>query len=664
MNATADEIINTFHVHIPSERRNALHGEHFPDELYFLMQPRVPVAIYTQQCRALNLIWALAHRSEKTRRIKGKDVIVVGAGAAGLAAAIGAVLAGAKKVTVLEKADTPMSLQLGCEHRFLHPRFHTWPKESSHSAAAALPFLTWHVGTAGDVAERLRAEFCMLSQKMSNLDPKFNVSDIKFRKREGSTGCHVHYAEGAQRQAQGPIDCDMLILAVGFGVEKTVDGLSPRSYWRVDSLSQRSLGSPGKKFQVLVAGDGDGGVIDALRACLKDFDHGPFIDRIVEIASDFHEALNKIEEAEKTATNWRQVSKRRDLLPKIDAANELYNTYHDLAQTDAGRPFVDRLSRYLNKQLRDEVDVTYLGELEHTTSPESYTLNRVLGWLVERMPGRGFTWRQGSLRCVRPVQLERTPGLWRGYSATVRPIKGFEENWDENFWKNAVWNDVVLRYGAIRPLENEFGAWGKIVYEIWEKKGEVQAPIRGNTSEGVTIDPGILQPDADEYFWPLIDPYRDDVTKDVNTGCRLRACVLPDPNKKRETRASAKSERLWELHTIKIWVESPPPGTRWVKYNLHPYRNGIQRWATSGSDKNHKFSLRIFTHDDYWVSAELSGGGTISGWLTQILEKGFDGKKKALKAMRIQLSNGRHDPSPEHFVPSDAPLVPAPSDST
>jgi NADPH-dependent 2,4-dienoyl-CoA reductase/sulfur reductase-like enzyme len=182
MNA-ADEIIKTFHVKVPSG--NALQGEHFPDELYFLMQPKVPVAFYTQQCRALNLIWALAHDSAETRRIGGKRVVIVGAGAAGLTAAVGAVLAGAKKVTVLEKANTPMSLQLGCEHRFLHPHFHTWPKESSHSAAAALPFLSWHVGTAGEVAERLRAEFDRWVREVSRnkLDLICSVSNIEFKSR-------------------------------------------------------------------------------------------------------------------------------------------------------------------------------------------------------------------------------------------------------------------------------------------------------------------------------------------------------------------------------------------------------------------------------------------------------------------------------------------------
>jgi hypothetical protein len=447
-------------------------------------------------------------------------------------------------------------------------------------------------------------------------------------------------------------------------VEKTVDGLSPRSYWRLDPLAQPSLGSPGEKFNVLVAGDGDGGVIDALRACLKNFDHGPFIDRVVEIASDFRAVLEEIEKAEIIATKWRQKSKPEDLEAKNTATIKLYDHYEDLLRTvNRGREnwtgplFVNTLTRYLEGQLRHDVDVTYLGRVQHATSPESYTLNRVLGWLVERMPGRGFTWRQGSLRSVEPVLLDpkfNGVGPWPGYKVKVLPIKKLQANKDVG-WSARIWQEVIVRYGAIRPLSSEFGKWGTVVHTTWQKKAEEALP---------PIDPGILQPAADVYFWERInnrvrDNDSKNDTKGGETEPRLKACVVPvdraNPNKKRKTTATANNqdERSWELHTIKIWVEDPPPETRWVKYNLHPYRNGIQRWANSGLDEKRKFSLRIFTHDDYWVSAELSGGRTIRGWLTQILEDRFDEEKKALRECASNLwKNGAY----WEYVKKDAPV--------
>jgi pyruvate/2-oxoglutarate dehydrogenase complex dihydrolipoamide dehydrogenase (E3) component len=62
-------------------------------------------------------VWALAHRNGNGEALNGKRVVVVGAGAAGLTAAAGAALAGAHVWT--EKAERPMSLQIGCDHRFL-----------------------------------------------------------------------------------------------------------------------------------------------------------------------------------------------------------------------------------------------------------------------------------------------------------------------------------------------------------------------------------------------------------------------------------------------------------------------------------------------------------------------------------------------------------------
>src|ERR1700756_5167565 len=63
---------------------------YYPQELYVLLRPAGPVAFYTQQWRALNLLWALAHSNGDGTALQDKHVVVVGAGAAGLTAAVGA----------------------------------------------------------------------------------------------------------------------------------------------------------------------------------------------------------------------------------------------------------------------------------------------------------------------------------------------------------------------------------------------------------------------------------------------------------------------------------------------------------------------------------------------------------------------------------------------
>ena len=63
---------------------------------------------------------------------------------------------------------------------------------------------------------------------------------------------------------------DAIILAVGFGIEKTVNDLRSNSYWRVDLLTQTALESQDDNYVVLVSGVGDGGTIDVLRAKLRE----------------------------------------------------------------------------------------------------------------------------------------------------------------------------------------------------------------------------------------------------------------------------------------------------------------------------------------------------------------------------------------------------------
>src|SRR5689334_6768797 len=77
------------------------------DGLYVIGCFERRITLYSQQVRALNLIWALADQGKLKN---GTSVLVIGAGAAGLTAAAGAAKLGAK-VKVLER--TPQILSFG-----------------------------------------------------------------------------------------------------------------------------------------------------------------------------------------------------------------------------------------------------------------------------------------------------------------------------------------------------------------------------------------------------------------------------------------------------------------------------------------------------------------------------------------------------------------------
>jgi len=81
---------------------------------------------------------------------------------------------------------------------------------------------------------------------------------------------------------------------------------------------------------------------------------------------------------------------------------------------------------------------------------ESYTLNRLLVWLACEL---GFvTYKPGlSLKRVEPVPLG-TSGAWCGYVAHLRHCKLTGRAYqDEDRWESDVFDEVIVRYGAIRP---------------------------------------------------------------------------------------------------------------------------------------------------------------------------------------------------------------------
>jgi hypothetical protein len=70
----------------------------------------------------------------------------------------------------------------------------------------------------------------------------------------------------------------IVILALGFGVEKALNGLNLRLYWRADDLDATPLDCPQPEVRYLVAGSGDGALIDVLRTRFSGFHHDRLLD--------------------------------------------------------------------------------------------------------------------------------------------------------------------------------------------------------------------------------------------------------------------------------------------------------------------------------------------------------------------------------------------------
>src|SRR5215470_17117709 len=74
---------------------------------------------------------------------------------------------------------------------------------------------------------------------------------------------------------------DLVILAVGFGVETLRYPLPWNSYWRVDPLDQTLLGDDDITPNIVVVGAGDGALIEIIRSCIVSLEQGALLDGIL-----------------------------------------------------------------------------------------------------------------------------------------------------------------------------------------------------------------------------------------------------------------------------------------------------------------------------------------------------------------------------------------------
>lgn len=208
-----------------------------------------PVTIYCQQVRALNIVQSLF----RTRRLSPSGrLLVVGGGFAGVTAAIAAARAGAE-VVLLEKNNEVLGVQKDSA-RWIHPTILEWPHDSFSGPGAELPpFADWKAGIADDVNEQLRTRL----ERQPGVSVVVDVSDVGMNNTDSGQWCHWREPSSPMRAHE---NFDQVIVATGFGQENATT-----SYWADDDLEEDKRDGRGLPTPFLVAGIGDGGLIDTLR---------------------------------------------------------------------------------------------------------------------------------------------------------------------------------------------------------------------------------------------------------------------------------------------------------------------------------------------------------------------------------------------------------------
>jgi HEAT repeat protein len=442
---------------------------HVDDGLYVIGCLERRVTLYSQQIRALNLVYSL--RALGIVRA-GDEVLIVGGGVAGLTAAAGASRLGFR-VTLLERAHELLHLQRGSAKRWLHPRIYDWPMSGSTASEAALPLLSWEAAPAGDVVEQIHSAFKALPE------------DERGRIKTHLGSQITNLGSGAERhvfwRADGNQDARVsaVILAVGFGIEREVEGVEFVSYWRDDALDQAPLKG---RDRILVSGTGDGGLIDALRASVRDFRHDKMIDDLVG-----DPRLEPVKERLLAIEEEARVQERKQ---KNTGGKHLFEAYKKLSE-DYADVLSSTVDAKLRARLREDVTVVLNGR---DPTPFSLGASILSRFLISRLYwARNIHYKDGeNLR------------YQDGEFTHKRTASGYEVRFKHG--APEAFHRVICRHGPSGALEQDFP-------DVWK------------SSAGKLRDLAVL----DQTRWPIYGSAFDRVLRGGSGGAGATAEPKPEP---------------------------------------------------------------------------------------------------------------------------------------
>lgn len=457
--------------------RLAMSEKDYPN-VYWVGRKAMRLTFLSQQQRALNLVWAL-HKTGKLGQ--KKRVTVVGAGLAGLTAAYAASQLGAS-VTLLDSKHVALHLQLGCWLRFVHPHILDWPDEGSENPLTDLPCLNWGADMAARVCNTILKQWGVVEKTiqtyygyevrrvvMTSGRPRLPLvfaersmvaeslsEDGKGKAEEAKTSAEERRGKAEERRGNYEQECDCLILAVGFGLEKPLPAVPFLSYWENDNFGRPLITGPIPR-RYLVTGCGDGGLIDAIRLSLNAFDHADFVykvsttggldkikkrllaidKRVARAVKTDRATRDRIRDLLKTAkeragTNFDEARARKRI--EIDVQGGLLEQeYRKLPEIP------DSLKEWITKRLRTD---TFVFLNSPGTSPLSLgasILNRYVVFLLRKY---------GSLR-YRAGEVEVVP------TATGRPLR-VSFHHDLFPTEELDVHEIVVRHGPVPAIDRLF----------------------------------------------------------------------------------------------------------------------------------------------------------------------------------------------------------------
>jgi hypothetical protein len=371
----------------------------------FVEQPRVTLC--SQQVRACNLAFALIHSGTIGPNAR---IAVIGGGITGVTIAA-ALSHHGHQVTVLERRPGLMPLQSGSTQRWLHPHLIDWPKPGSADEEAGLPLLNWRAAPASEVFRQLSVALAPYRLQVAGGVQELRVAPRASGAAPGAAGWELTFHNRSQH-------FHTVILAVGFGAEKTFPGLQLGSYWDVDNLDRDAVAPQVGSSHCFISGTGDGGLIDFIRARLYRFDHEDTFRGFLQAAADpeLHRELLQLDE-EAGADPGR-----------------LATGYESVRVPSA-------VDEFLSQRLHPQRSATLHGKLDFPYSPSASLLNRFITSRILRLDGVSGASRYESRELLNPIQREA-----EGFTVRVAEAGAHGSCYKARF------DQVIIRHGTDSAL--------------------------------------------------------------------------------------------------------------------------------------------------------------------------------------------------------------------
>ncbi|AWN44703.1 hypothetical protein DK389_21110 [Methylobacterium durans] len=323
----------------------------------------------------------------------GRDLLVIGAGASGITAAIHAADRGVRTV-VVEREPAAFVRQRFCLTRDIDPTLYDWPLahwRRGHFPWSGPPMpLGWTAARANAIAlgweMRLRAA---LTRHAGRLDVRYGAGlDLPIPGAMPVASADG-YLDLPLRQGASPTGSERfgaLVSCVGFGGERcTEGGYTGSRFWESDQLEARDLGLPGVVPRVLVSGGGDGALQDFIRVVTA-MGARQVYERLCNAGQAVRRALDRVERIVQGAEDQAQRTLIWNVLSADDekAMAQLERAHEHAIAGLRASPAWATVDLVLAGLIRNPMPATVLAH-DGACFSRCYALNRFLALLLLRL---------------------------------------------------------------------------------------------------------------------------------------------------------------------------------------------------------------------------------------------------------------------------------------